>query len=132
MKYLTLLFIALVVACSPSKENELKTLKDEVMAIHDEVMPKIGDLRKMRMELESLSDSLMATDSTRAMELSSLAADISDASEGMMVWMRNYEPEFEGTEEEIKAYLEGQKVSIQKVKEDMLESMESGAQALGQ
>ncbi len=132
MKYLTLLFIALVVACSPSKENELKTLKDEVMAIHDEVMPKIGDLRKVRMELESLSDSLMATDSTRAMELSSLAADISDASEGMMVWMRNYEPEFEGTEEEIKAYLEGQKVSIQKVKEDMLESMESGAKALGQ
>ena len=132
MKYLTLLFIALVVACSPSKENELKTLKDEVMAIHDEVMPKIGDLRKVRMELESLSDSLMATDSTRAMELSSLAADISDASEGMMVWMRNYEPEFEGTEEEIKAYLEGQKVSIQKVKEDMLESMESGALALGQ
>ncbi|WP_462247792.1 hypothetical protein [Ekhidna sp.] len=132
MKYLTLLFIALVVACSPSKENELKTLKDEVMAIHDEVMPKIGDLRKVRMELESLSDSLMATDSTRAMELSSLAADISDASEGMMMWMRNYEPEFEGTEAEIKAYLEGQKVSIQKVKEDMLESMESGEQALGQ
>ncbi|WP_436517606.1 hypothetical protein [Ekhidna sp. To15] len=122
--------IATLMACGPSKKEELQTLKDEVLAIHDEVMPKMGELRKTRKGLEALADSLMATDSTQAIKISSLAADISAANEGMMQWMRAFEPEFEGTDEEIQKYLEEQKVAVQKVKDDMNESLESGKKAL--
>ena len=131
MKYLSLLFIVVLVACGPSKKEELQTLKDEVIAIHDEVMPKMGELRKTRMALESLADSLMTTDSTKAAMFIELASDISMANEGMMEWMRAFEPEFEGTDEEIQQYLEEQKVAVQKVKDNMNGSLEKGKEALG-
>lgn len=120
-----------MVACGPSKKEELQTLKDEVIAVHDEVMPKIGELRKTRMALQALADSVMVSDSTQAMKLISLASDISAANEGMMQWMRAFEPEFEGTNEEIEAYLEDQKVMVQKVRDDMNGSLAKGKEALG-
>ncbi len=132
MKYLTLLLVALAVACGPSKKDELKALKDEVMTIHDEVMPKMGELRKTRKALEAMADSVMATDSTNAQMFSKLAEDISDANEGMMEWMRAFEPEFEGTDEEIQAYLEGQKVAVEKVRDDMNNSLAKGKEVLDQ
>lgn len=125
-----IVLIAILVACGPSKKEELQTLKDEVIAIHDEVMPKMGELRKTRIALEALADSLMQTDSTRAMNINSLASDIASANEGMMQWMRAFEPDFEGTDEEIKQYLEEQKVAVKKVQEDMIESLESGKEGL--
>lgn len=133
MRYLSLLLIALVVACGPSeKKDELKALKDEVMTIHDEVMPKMGELRKTRMALEAMADSVMATDSTNAQMYSKLAADISNANEGMMQWMRAFELDYEGTDEEVKTYMEEQKVAIEKVRDDMNNSLAKGKEVLDQ
>ena len=127
MKNLTLLTaIILLAACGPSKKEELQTLKSEVMAIHDEVMPKMGELRRTRKDLLLQADSLMETNPERAAMLTTVADEIGNANEGMMQWMRAYEPEFEGTDEEIKQYLEDQKVAIQKVKDDMNGSLQKG------
>lgn len=123
----TLIFL---VACGPSKKDELNQLKDEVIAIHDEVMPKMGELRNVRKQLMLQADSLMESDSVRAAVLTTAANDIAAANEGMMQWMRNYEPEFEGTDEEIKQYLEDQKIAIQKVKDNMLGSVAKGKEVL--
>lgn len=131
MKYLSLLLVAVCVACGPGKKEELQTLKDEVMSIHDEVMPKMGELRNVRKQLMLQADSLMESDSVRAAILITAADNIGEANESMMQWMRNYEPEFEGTEEEAMQYLQGQKESIQKVKEDMLGSVAKGREVLG-
>lgn len=130
MKNLTILLIILLAACGPSKKEELQTLKDEVMAIHDEVMPKIGELRRVRKDLLLQADSLMETNPERASMLTTTADELGDASESMMVWMREYEPEFDGTDEEIEQYLQGQKVAIQKVKEQMNESLAKGKEVV--
>ena len=131
MKNLTLLTaIILLAACGPSKKEELQTLKSEVMAIHDEVMPKMGELRRTRKDLLLQADSLMETNPERAAMLTTVADEIGNANEGMMQWMRAYEPEFEGTDEEIKQYLEDQKVAIQKVKDDMNGSLQKGKEVL--
>ncbi|MEP0985456.1 hypothetical protein [Ekhidna sp.] len=126
MKNLSILLIILLVSCGSSKKEELQTLKDEVMAIHDEVMPKIGELRKARKDLLLQADSLMESNPERAAMLTTTADELGDASESMMVWMRQYESEFEGTDDEIKQYLEGQKVAIQEVKEKMNGSLAKG------
>lgn len=131
MKNLTLLTaIILLAACGPSKKEELQTLKGEVMAIHDEVMPKMGDLRRARKDLLLQADSLMEGNPDRAAMLTTVADEIGEANESMMQWMRNYEPEFEGTDEEIKQYLEDQKKAIQQVKENMLGSLAKGKEIL--
>ena len=111
-------------------EISLDSLKSEVLFIHDEVMPKMGELRRASKNLEVWADSLMEIDSARANMLSTMAADIAEANESMMVWMRAYEPDFEGTEEEVRAYLEAQKVAIQKVKDDMEGSLARGLEAV--
>lgn len=131
MKHLTiLLFALLLVSCGPSKKEELKTLKEEVINIHDEVMPKMGELRRARKDLLLQADSLMEVNPDRAAMLTTVADEIGEANENMMKWMRAYEPEFEGTDEEIKQYLEDQKKAIQQVKEDMMGSLEKGRKIL--
>lgn len=123
----TLFFLA---ACGPSQKEELQQLKDEVIAIHDEVMPKMGELRRTRKDLLLQADSLMETDTDRAAMLTTVADEIADANESMMEWMRAFEPEFEGTDEEIRQYLEDQKIAIQEVKENMNGALAKGKDVL--
>ena len=129
-KYVNLLFVALLMACGPGKQSEIKEIKNQAIEIHDEVMPLMGDLRRVRKDLMLMADSIVTSDSLKASTLSELATDIADANEGMMQWMRSFEPEFEGTDEEVIQYFKDQKSSIEKVKEDMLESLENGEKAL--
>lgn len=135
MKNLLLLSTLLVglIACGPSPKEELKALKDEVIAIHDEVMPKMSQLMKAKKELQAMADSsLMQSDSINAKMYSELASEIANANESMMQWMHQFESDFKGTNEEIKKYLEDQKVAIQQVKEDMNSSLAKGLEVLEQ
>jgi len=122
-----ILFIFLV-ACG-DKPNEIKDLKDEVMAVHDEVMPKMGDLRKASKSLLMKAETM---DSSAASELRVMAEDIEAANEFMMEWMRQYEPDMEGTEEELLKYYTDQQKGIQEVKERMLNALEKGQKALSE
>lgn len=132
MKKILFLLSVVVFSCQTSKKEEidLKTLKDEVFAIHDEVMPKMGDLRRTRKGLMLLADSIRAVDSVRAVVLTSASDELDAANESMMIWMRNFNPEFEGSEEEIFKYLTEQKASIEEVKTKMLEADENGQKIL--
>ena len=141
MKYLTTLLIWLVFfSCqsgqSDSKEVNKKTspvsLRSEILAIHDEVMPKMGELRKTRKDLIIGADSLKKSDSIGAATFLIAADQIASANEGMMDWMRNYEPTYEGTEEKVLSYLEEQKKSIQRVKENMEGALTRGQKILKQ
>jgi len=110
----------IVVACTKSNE----TLYNEVMDVHDEVMPKMDDLYKAKKNLqEKLKDSTLH-DTTR-MRMQTLVRDLDQASESMMVWMREFNPLPDSTsEDKARQYLEGEMVRIQKVKKDMLEALE--------
>lgn len=126
--------LTLMVSCStPKKEavQEEPSLKDQVMDVHDEVMPKMGELRKTQKELLALADS-SAADSLVAAKFSQLASEIDNANESMMAWMRNFDPNFEGTPEEVEKYLQDQLKSIEEVKSDMLSTLEEGKKALSE
>lgn len=135
MKNLTLIVaIAFTFACSaPTKKesaSDQPSMKEQVMAVHDEVMPKMGDLMKARKAL--LAKLETTTDSTEVAKLKQLAAEIEAANEGMMVWMRNFDPNFSGTEAETEAYLNDQLKSVEKVKSDMLNALAAGQMVLEQ
>jgi hypothetical protein len=128
MKTLLLIPFIVLIACQPSakKEVDLKALKDEVFALHDEVMPKMGDLRRVRKDLMLQADSIQAVDSAQAAILISASDELNAANEGMMNWMRNFNPNFEGTDEETLNYLNEQKASIEEVNKNMKESLSKG------
>jgi hypothetical protein len=118
-----------IFSCSSSSNDsvDIPSLKAEVIAIHDEVMPKMGELRKVSKELRLAAEA----DSTKA-DWVETADQIAAANESMMVWMRGFEPNYEGTDEEIVNYLQDQKVKVEKVRDDMNGSLAAGKALLDQ
>lgn len=141
MKLTTTFLMALIgllvfTSCGDGGKAEREALRDEVMAVHDEVMPKMGDFRKLEKQIVSLSDSLLQADSTNRDSVTDLVArtvELAAAKESMMAWMRQYNPEVmeDGTpHEEVMSYLKEQKVAIEKVRDQMNQALSSGEEAL--
>ena len=100
-------------------------LYEKVMKVHDEVMPKLNDIYTLK---EGLKDKIAKTPSmaeAKKKEIEQTIVQLDSASENMMVWMRafNAPPDSLG-EEKAREYLEGQMEKVQKVKTDILESIE--------
>lgn len=131
MKNILFLSLFFVFACQPNKSEEIKQIKKEALDIHDEVMPKMGVLKKAEKSLILLADSVVQADSVKAKVIMKVSGDIAAANASMMDWMRNFEPEFEGTDEERLNYFTEQKKSIEEVKRAMNESLANGEEFLG-
>ena len=131
--FLVLIVLFLSSCAGGGNQKDLKAMRAEVMAVHDEVMPKMGELRKVEKSLRQLADEKVMADSTTDVSAIRNAADaIAAANESMMVWMRAYNPNFEGTNDEVAAYIEGQQKSVDQVKKDMLSSLEAGKALLAE
>lgn len=99
-----------------------QALYDEVMKIHDEVMPRMDEIYRKK---ESLKNRIanapeMVEADKRAIEDS--ITELDQASEGMMVWMREFNPIPDSLgEEKAREYLENEMEKIKKVREDINE-----------
>ncbi len=124
MKYLALLLPLLyLAACGPShKDAEVQQLYDKVMEVHDEVMPKMSDINKLKKRIRKLE-----TDDPTAL---TLLKDLDDADEGMMSWMADFQ-KYKTLKDSSKTakltYLNSEKVRIQNVS-DMMKQSISAAQ----
>ena len=118
----------MLMACQTNgKKDQISQLKEEVMGAHDEVMPKMGSMRNMEKSLRALS-----ANNQDSLEIRKEADALKSASDGMMQWMRNYQPDFEGTEDEYIQYLQDQKKLVEKVKNDINSSLAAGEARLNQ
>ncbi|TAE60537.1 MAG: hypothetical protein EAZ89_01400 [Bacteroidetes bacterium] len=104
-------------------DGVVKKMESEVMALHDEVMPRMMDSQKLRKSLKNVADSLEslpAPDSTRIGEITAIVADMKTAEQGMMDWMRDYDPKkATGDKKEAMEYLDQQMKQIKQVKLDI-------------
>jgi predicted nucleic acid-binding Zn-ribbon protein len=131
---ITLAILVTLFACN-TNEKEQEAIITEVIATHDEVMPKLGELEKVARKLSSLADSLSA-DSTQATLIKMLqhqSGVIKDANESMMVWMRQYDGEYSKKVEshaDVMKYLNDQLTKINKVRDDMNNTLEAGRDLL--
>ena len=132
--FLILLFSMLVLACANPLIEANKEMRAQIIGVHDEVMPKIGQLMSLEKKALAQADSLFAQDSTASTEIEamrSLAGQLNQAHEGMFVWMRQYSLEEEGkTPEEIKTYLDEQLVKVNQVNADIKAALEQAASKL--
>ena len=127
--FFTLVILVISISCGSKTEHPQEdaptasgndALYDEVMKIHDEVMPKMNDLYKMKEALKKqLSESPDLTEDKRK-ELEAQIAKLEEASKSMMVWMREFNPPADSLGEEVvRQYLEGQLEAVKKVKENI-------------
>jgi hypothetical protein len=124
MRKLHLLLYALVViGCAKQDPNQV--LYNEVMDIHDEVMPRMDDIMRLKRELNERIDKEELSDTVKtALENKILLLD--SAGKAMMDWMHNFKPE-DYTGEGQRTYLESEREHITKVKETMLNAIEKAS-----
>jgi hypothetical protein len=108
-----------------TEEGGNQALYDEVMKVHDEVMPKMNDIYKMKEELKNQVANTPDLVEEKKKEIEAAILKLDSASEGMMVWMRNFNPIPDSLgEEQAREYLENEMEKVKKVKEDVLEALE--------
>ena len=110
-----------LLGCSVKSENEIDFLIQEIMDAHDEVMPKMGKIRNL--EKQCRSAALTSPDS---LELIRQAEILSNANEAMMIWMRDFNSNFQGSDIEKREYLLAQKMKVYHVKDLMNSSLLQG------
>lgn len=112
-----------VLLCLYSCENPNKALYNEVMRIHDEVMPRMNDLYKIKLSLQQKLDTA-ELDTLQKEEVITKIAQIDAASDQMMIWMREFDPFPEGQDEDSsRAYLQAELLKIEKVRSDIMEAL---------
>jgi hypothetical protein len=125
---LIFIFSMFVLACSNPLIEANKEMRAQIIGVHDEVMPKIGELMSLEKKALAQAESLFSQDSTATAEIEasrSLAGQLNQAHEGMFVWMRQYSLEEEGkTPEELKTYLDEQLVKVNQVNVEIKAALE--------
>ncbi|RRQ50858.1 hypothetical protein DZC72_07125 [Maribacter algicola] len=124
----------LFISCKEEKKETLPSQMEQVMAIHDEVMPKMGKLGKLVGQLKPMADSL-GTDSPQAKAM----RDLQDANKSMMDWMQGFGDRFEPEEimdgkelsEEKKQWLKEEEEKVKEVKEKINSSIANAEALLG-
>ena len=108
------------------KMREVRKLQKEVMKVHDQVMPKMGELQELKKKAARMADSLEERgDSALAATMDTTEVHLERGHESMMNWMRNYKQPADS----IKAadaidYLEGQKEKVKAMRETMMGALE--------
>jgi hypothetical protein len=122
----TLFFLAscnLNQAANSEYEYALKKLDNEVMDIHDAVMPRMSELAKLKRQMKSeLKDD---ANSAKADSLQQFVYQIDEASEAMMNWMGEFKKPDYSNFEAAKAVYAQEKVKITNVREKMLSTISS-------
>jgi len=110
-----------------SEHSPNQALYDEVMNIHDEVMPKMNDLHKAKTSLQTRLE-MPGLGENEKQDLQNKIARIDSASESMMVWMRQFNPIPDSAgEDKARAYLESELVKVKDVKENILRALKTAA-----
>lgn len=105
---------------------------DEMMVVHDEVMPKMAEISSLRRDLKARMEALDSTQTEQAATIDATLAQLDAADIGMMNWMGDLQQLSDlrenNSHEEIMAYLKQEQEKVKKVKEDMLLAIEAGKQ----
>ena len=123
--------LALLGSCGQDKAA-IEQAEKEVFAIHDEIMPQMGQLMEYKKTLSyeiTALDSLLkikANDSLQKRKDNALAisSTLQEADKGMMDWMHGFNADYDKlSHEEIMKYLNSEKGKIEQIEIKMKESI---------
>lgn len=129
-RYIILLLGLIILSCRPSFENtENQKLYDQVMEVHDEVMPEMGTIHKLRKKLKAVYKKQIDDQSKVEEQLiiKDAITNLETADDAMMDWMAEFDPPKED-ETAIKNYLFNEMIKVKEVKTQMLSSIKTAQQ----
>lgn len=135
---LTLAVVLILITATSCKNENKESTKEksqmqEVLAIHDEVMPKMGTIGNL---ISQIDEALKTTDSTEA--LLSASQDLKDSHKAMMDWMKGFGERFDSDEilkgkiltEEKQKHLDEEEASVKALRDKMNSSIENAQELL--
>ena len=113
-----ILFVSLgllITQCKPDSPEQIKIDQkhERIMMVHDEVMPKMKDIYKLKKALKQIGDQPSAI---------SLIKELDVADEAMMAWMHQYKKP-SSKDVNYDEYLSNEQIRIVEVKEKMLKAI---------
>ena len=130
MMYARLLIVFLVLNLFSCQNNDAEVLHNQIMDIHDEVMPKTGEIAYLYLAFRKKVETDSTISINQKMELLKQADDLEKAEDEMMVWMNDYTPPHKmkssKNDNQIIAYLQEQKKIISIIKVHTDASLASG------
>jgi hypothetical protein len=123
-------------ACSNARQEAAQQKAwDEMMVVHDEVMPRMSEINTLAKSIEtSLADTTLSAELRAAAEQT--LAELEAADKAMWDWMYDLQqlPDLraKSPHEDILRYIEAETAEITEVKTAMLRSIEAGNAITGQ
>ncbi len=126
------LFSVLFFSCKDNEKSQTQTQMQQVMAVHDEVMPKMSSISKLISQLDA---KIQAGDSTETYIKAS--QDLKDANKAMFDWMKGFSDRFDREEimngkalsAEKQKFLDEEEAKVKALRDQMNSSI-SNAEAL--
>lgn len=129
------LFVLQLMGCKgDGKTAEASRQMDQVMEIHDQVMPKMGTISKLVSELKSRIDS-----TEQGMACEKAMKELQASHDAMMAWMQGFGNRFDSEEilegkaltPEKQQWLEEEEEKIREVREQINSSIAAAEELLG-
>jgi hypothetical protein len=99
-------------------DNPNQALYDEVIDIHDEVMPKMEDIYGLKKTLEEKVANTPDLTAEKKAEIEKVIASLDSANDAMMNWMHHFVPQPDSADrEKAREYYETEMESIKKVRD---------------
>ena len=122
---LFMITICCMFSCKHSSNPERQAIYDQVMEIHDEVMPEMSTINKLERQLKRKLETMESQDSI--IMVKGTVKRLGEAGESMMDWMHQLDiPGTNVPDEEAIAYLKQEKLKISSVSSRMKTAIQSG------
>ena len=133
INFILLLMVLLTFSCKQEKKTEGPSQMEQVMAVHDEVMPKMGAIGKLVGELNEKVDS-----TETGLKYQAAKRDLQAAHKSMMDWMQGFGDRFDSDEilngkeltAEKQQWLKEEEEKVNKLKEQINTSIENAEKLL--
>ncbi|MEL7002596.1 MAG: hypothetical protein AAFN93_07650 [Bacteroidota bacterium] len=143
--YLSIIFSMVMLSCQPKEKSENvessvedrdvpieeraeRAMHDEIMDTHDEVMPKMDLIMRLKGELNEKLDSIRELSPMPEETIDLLESKISSlekADQSMMNWMRQWNPPSDSiSHAEVMEYFKEQQIAVKEMKNLMLNSID--------
>lgn len=116
---------------STDGDNPNEALYNQVMDVHDEVMPKMDDIYKLKKDLQEQIANTHDMVVERKQQLERVISNLDSANNAMMDWMHKFNPLPDSTnQEKVRDYLESEMERVKKVRDLMNESIEKAKESI--
>ncbi|WP_411029053.1 hypothetical protein [Spongiimicrobium sp. 3-5] len=130
-----LLVTTIILSVSCKDDGEKASQMQQVMAIHDEVMPKMGTLGKLVAELKGKKDT-----TATGLKYAEAMSDLQQSHTSMMAWMQGFGTRFSSDEimngkaltEEKQKWLDEEEVKVKALRDQINTSISKAEKLLAQ